>query len=183
MMVQSIQTTYKGYRFRSRLEARWAVFLDRLGIEWEYEIEGFRLQDGTCYLPDFWLPSFCGFGMYVEVKPKGGDFSIARRFCIEAETRVWLAEGTPSIRAYDCFEWCDCSGDMCAFGGNGVHVNVVNGIPNADQAEGENRMFSFPGYENDDNSIPEKYYCCLGTTFLNAVSAARSARFEHGETP
>lgn len=50
-----IETVYNGYRFRSRLEARWAVFFDALGIPYEYEKEGFDL-DGTCYLPDFWLP-------------------------------------------------------------------------------------------------------------------------------
>lgn len=47
------ETYYKGYRFRSRLEARWAVFFDALGVEYEYEPEGFQLPDGSCYLPDF----------------------------------------------------------------------------------------------------------------------------------
>lgn len=28
--VKAIDTVYKGYRFRSRLEARWAVFFDAL---------------------------------------------------------------------------------------------------------------------------------------------------------
>ena len=32
---KAIETKYKGFRFRSRLEARWAVFFDALGIEWE----------------------------------------------------------------------------------------------------------------------------------------------------
>ena len=31
--IAAIETEYCGYRFRSRLEARWAVFLDALGIE------------------------------------------------------------------------------------------------------------------------------------------------------
>lgn len=38
--LKPINTRYKGYLFRSRLEARWAVFLDSLGITWEYEKEG-----------------------------------------------------------------------------------------------------------------------------------------------
>ena len=37
MNIKPIETIYKGYRFRSRLEARWAVFFDALGIEYEYE--------------------------------------------------------------------------------------------------------------------------------------------------
>jgi hypothetical protein len=53
-VIKAIETSYKGYRFRSRLEARWAVFFDAAGIKWEYEPEGFDI-DGTLYLPDFRL--------------------------------------------------------------------------------------------------------------------------------
>src|SRR5689334_22122679 len=55
MTIKAIETQYKGYRFRSRLEARWAVWLDSLGIQYRYEAEGFDL-DGEWYLPDFFLP-------------------------------------------------------------------------------------------------------------------------------
>lgn len=51
----AIETEYGGYRFRSRLEARWAVFFDALGIEWKYETQGFEAE-GHRYLPDFYLP-------------------------------------------------------------------------------------------------------------------------------
>lgn len=51
--IKAIQTEYNGYRFRSRLEARWAVFFDALGVKYEYEPEGFDLGDGLYYLPDF----------------------------------------------------------------------------------------------------------------------------------
>lgn len=51
--MKPIETIYNGYRFRSRLEARWAVFFDALGVEYEYEPEGFDLGDGMYYLPDF----------------------------------------------------------------------------------------------------------------------------------
>lgn len=57
--IKAIETRYKGYLFRSRLEARWAVFFDTLGIKWEYEPEGFEKTVGgqvLRYLPDFWLP-------------------------------------------------------------------------------------------------------------------------------
>lgn len=39
--VKAIETFYAGYRFRSRLEARWAVFSATLGVPFEYEKEGF----------------------------------------------------------------------------------------------------------------------------------------------
>jgi len=53
--IKSINTFYKGYKFRSRLEARWAIFFDTLDIEWQYELEGYRLSNGTGYLLDFKL--------------------------------------------------------------------------------------------------------------------------------
>lgn len=64
--MQAIPTKYKKYHFRSRLEARWAVYFDHLQIEYLYEMEGFRLADGSGYLPDFFLPDH---KMYAEVKP------------------------------------------------------------------------------------------------------------------
>ena len=69
MEIKPIETIYNGYRFRSRLEARWAVFFDAAGIEYQYEPEGFEVNfDGKIYryLPDFYLPQF---DKYVEVKP------------------------------------------------------------------------------------------------------------------
>ena len=66
-----IQTEYKGYLFRSRLEARWAVFFDACGVDWEYEPEGYDLGNGLRYLPDFLLHGVEGRvtgDLYVEVK-------------------------------------------------------------------------------------------------------------------
>ena len=63
--LKPIETTYNGYRFRSRLEARWAVFFDALGVKYEYEKEGYDLGEAGWYLPDFWLPQS---EMWAEVK-------------------------------------------------------------------------------------------------------------------
>lgn len=73
--IKAIETRYAGCHFRSRLEARWAVFFDYLGIEWQYEPQGF-MGAGGHYLPDFFLPGVFvgdgdydrGLGVYVEVK-------------------------------------------------------------------------------------------------------------------
>ena len=65
MNIKPIETVYNGYRFRSRLEARWAVFFDAAGIKYQYEPEGFELMNGVRYLPDFYLPEF---DTHVEVK-------------------------------------------------------------------------------------------------------------------
>jgi len=65
-MATAITTIYHGYKFRSREEARWAVFFDAAGIKYLYEPEGMELPDGTRYLPDFYLPDE---DIYIEVKP------------------------------------------------------------------------------------------------------------------
>lgn len=85
---RAIETEYNGYRFRSRLEARWAVFFDALGVRYEYEPEGFDLGDGVWYLPDFYLPDV-NEGIYIEVKGKMDDCSYRK---IEA---FWHSIGTP----------------------------------------------------------------------------------------
>lgn len=76
MAIKAIETVYNGYRFRSRLEARWAVFFDACGVRWEYEPEGYDLGNGLYYLPDFLLHDVTfnhmnyssGRNCYVEVK-------------------------------------------------------------------------------------------------------------------
>jgi hypothetical protein len=76
--IRPIETRYKGCRFRSRLEARYAVLFDALKMRWQYEPEGFELGNGERYLPDFWCPfnpkdaAFCKFknpGTWIEIKP------------------------------------------------------------------------------------------------------------------
>lgn len=161
MNVRPIETHYNGYRFRSRLEARWAIFFDTLGIKWEYEPEGYKMPDGTCYLPDFWLPSFDG-GMFVEVKPENGDFSKAIKFAMESKQTVWLADGVPAPKVYT----------VVSQGKTSVACPLI------DQAIGEDRMFWEPGYENEDGTIDPDI---CGPHYLLAVRRAKTARFEHGE--
>ena len=72
--ITNIPTIYDGNKFRSRLEAKWAVFFDAAGIKYQYEPQGYKVKgsddDGKpkvyCYLPDFYLPDF---DCYAEVKP------------------------------------------------------------------------------------------------------------------
>lgn len=98
--IRAIPTRYAGHFFRSRLEARWAVFLDYAGLRWEYEPEGFELGDGVRYLPDFWVPAL---GCWVEVKPEEPTVEewrqIARkagRLAKQSETRVVVLTGLTS---------------------------------------------------------------------------------------
>lgn len=78
MTIKAIETRYKGYRFRSRLEARWAVFFDKMGWEWRYEHEGYVIGHGDeaiAWLPDFEIITPIGQHFYVEVKGDPDFFS------------------------------------------------------------------------------------------------------------
>lgn len=66
MALTAIPTTYQGIEFRSRLEARVAAGMDRIGVVWEYEPEGFQIGPTERYLPDFYLPQA---DAWLEVKP------------------------------------------------------------------------------------------------------------------
>ena len=65
--IKPIETEYQGVLYRSRAEARRAVWFDFLRIDYRYEPEGFDFGNGLRYLPDFWLPEF---GTWLEVKGK-----------------------------------------------------------------------------------------------------------------
>ena len=175
--LKAIETRYKGRRFRSRLEARWAVYFDSIGCKWDYEPEGFHLPDGTMYLPDFWLSSV---GMWAEVKPKWPtNDEIQKAFLLAKGTGhdVLFLDGTPRDTNY----W--------SVGVDKVWMN------------GEDISPSVPCW-NDYLLVfykgPRFYSCWGGCEDLKgddrpdqtnmwthdvpiAVEAGRSARFEHGE--
>ena len=66
-MIKAIETKYNGYSFRSRTEAKWAYVFDKLNIKYLYENEGYELENGDWYLPDFYLPNH---GFFIEFKGK-----------------------------------------------------------------------------------------------------------------
>jgi len=137
--IGAIETVFDGYRFRSRLEARWAVFFKTAGIRYIYEPECFRLPSGKLYLPDFYLPDVNmrttedKGGIYVEVKPSVSDsdeFDYLFELSQITGKSVLLVEGMP-ISFFDdyCvggdgfyeYSWkpCDCSdeGECLCFSG------------------------------------------------------------------
>lgn len=64
--IKAIPVTYKGIQFRSKLEAKVALFLDECDIPYQYELDSFT--DGERgYMPDFYLPRS---DAYIEVKGK-----------------------------------------------------------------------------------------------------------------
>lgn len=119
--IKAIPTKYNGIEFRSRLEARWAVFFDQLNIKWFYEYEGYETPYGN-YLPDFWLPNVkLRFGeeektqgILFEVKPRSHNERHDKLEYIANALNVGgiLACGFPENADYDnlievapCHDW------------------------------------------------------------------------------
>lgn len=91
--LKAIPTIYKSHKFRSRIEARWAVFYDAMGIAWEYEKEGYQLPSGW-YLPDFWLPKQ---EYWIEIKgkePTEKEVALAQELCVATKYPVFIFYGT-----------------------------------------------------------------------------------------
>lgn len=110
---RAISTRYKGYNFRSRLEARWAVFFDHLGIRWDYEPEGFELGNGLRYLPDFWLPDW---KVWVEIKPSACDDAArekAYRLVRQSGHALYMTNGLPDWAGTLFFSYTQTGGEVC----------------------------------------------------------------------
>lgn len=187
--IKAIQTRYKGYRFRSRLEARWAVFLDHAGLEWEYEPEGFELFDGTRYLPDFRISPL----WFIEVKGQPiDDHDLLRAAMLSSALEVYVSvvQGMPG----------DCK--VIGLGGKpllreeALRWIVETHDTTPDQlrtrfslAEEINRYYAFPEIPVVGNyaevkhlSFREFFNDDNDSQIDDAVLAARSARFEFGES-
>ena len=193
----AIQTEYNGYLFRSRLEARWAVFFDAMGIEYEYEPEGIVLSDGTQYLPDFYLPDF---RCYFEVKRKSikgteEEKVVMAKISNGSRTDSWagiICFGDPMDD--DMYIFCQETDD----GGGGEYEDQVTiGFhPETHEPflfaynDRRERCF-FNHFGEDMDFIPMltteygtyKYKDFVNERVFRARKLARQARFEHGETP
>lgn len=195
-MLKAIETKYKGYRFRSRLEARWAVFFDAMGIEWEYEKEGYELPSGW-YLPDFWLPQV---DMFAEIKGeafKNIELGLCSQLCYESKTPVLALSGIPSLRYYPAIIQVEYN-----HGAWDGRVAILDILDSNHYFISESRFFT-EDFDSIDlgcryEPMPESKEYALGNMLenitkkrkytepdchscLKAVEAARSARFEHGE--
>ncbi len=172
--MKAIETVYKGFRFRSRLEARWAIFYDAIKIKWEYEKEGFKFGK-ILYLPDFWLPEINGGG-WIEIKgehPTKLEQKKASKLALNSKSNVYIFYGQISDQANgnlssevfsgegywdNCQFWCQCR--QC--GKIGI------------QFEGRGaRVCSHTDSDRQHNSD--------SPLLLKAYLKAQQARFEYGE--
>lgn len=200
--LKAIETRYKGYRFRSRLEARWAVFFDTLGIEWEYEKEGYDLGEAGWYLPDFWLPELI---TWLEVKGDPGEWEEALRKGNALQTKTWqsvvVAVGMPGshfMHAYfeeyggdgggvaDCDEVRFCLCPKCGpwidyyFGRPGRYEAFSHGEPVPGCTCPPMQWDSKTERKADPDGC--RAWCMVCNLYTReAEDAAKAARFEHGE--
>lgn len=102
-MPMVLPTKYNGVLYRSKTEARWAVFFELMSWRFEYEPECFLLYERIKYLPDFYLPDF---PCYVEVK--GKEFTPVElikceTLCEETDIPVVCANGWPDMKMYTTY--------------------------------------------------------------------------------
>jgi hypothetical protein len=184
MTIAAIETEYAGYRFRSRLEARWAVFFDRMGIKWRYESQGYEIPiDGNGktrrYLPDFWIPSW---HTWAEVKGSvtGEDIKLLTAASLSLPNPDGGAPALPGIVL------------LGHIPGGGMHPAFI-------QFTSERELLVTPcpsgllahvGYLGSPPLIEICIEDCLDINLMDVVGEvrtafdqARRARFEHGETP
>jgi hypothetical protein len=166
MAIKAIETTYRGFRFRSRLEARWAYLFDVAGIDWQYEPEGYDLGDGDLYLPDFFLPlkadhwrrrEFENPGYWIEIKgrqPTESEIQKMHKLTVGTKHHGYIYWGDPGKSAHVC---CSLEGHILRPEGRiqlGLESSVIFSDCRSD----------LPSYDE----------------VVGFIAKARSARFEHG---
>lgn len=188
-MIKAIETLYRGNRFRSRLEARYAVFFDTLGIAWEYEKQGYDLN-GVRYLPDFWLPEH---KYWIEVKGAEATSEEREKAFLLAKLSGHSCYILHSLPAYDVLvsanDLEDISPQIFGYcGGNhGTWGDIHDCMLYCAWAEcpacHKIRIHSL-GYSNGEECC-QAYRDVRPNTprLIAAYTAARQARFEHGEMP
>ena len=180
LAIPAIPTLYAGVLFRSRTEARYALFWDRLGITWDYEPQGFVTTAGVPYLPDFAI--FPALGrLWVEIKgswesdPEG--VAKWRRFADDRPqpSRAVLLTGPPSIE-----------GRHLVIGGNDYQDNPLKGGWEDDTQQwrpcvsGHHFDLTYPGLfraKFAEDGCTDDFGGDGEARLRDAVAAARSARF------
>ena len=187
MNIKPIETEYNEYRFRSRAEARWAVFFDACGVKYMYEPEGLKLSDGTMYLPDFYLPES---KTYFEVKGLMSDVDMHKitqlqkdlgcsvaigysDMTFQASDWLWEDAFTLSDKSESLFVQCMACGKYYFIGVHGTYACL-----NCGHYDG-NCTFRIIS-EGDSGG---KLWRWTDDITINPFKKAKQARFEHGETP
>jgi hypothetical protein len=181
--LKPIATIYKGYKFRSRLEARWAVFFDTASIKFEYDLDGHRLPSASVYLPDFYLTDL---GVYVEVQPAPNlDPTIVKKgleFALGGDNQLLLIVGSPTQESMFLVNRCTCSPweeYVADFEGNVSEQYVLQVVLEGLRSSGSVQFSTTPlarGFTLSYRSLPPYDDHRLQEAFLKA----KQARFGFG---
>lgn len=197
--IKAIETRYKGYRFRSRLEARWAVFFDAAGLKYEYEGQGFETKHGG-YLPDFFIPDQ---ERYIEIKPTAevSGHDLLRMVEFNGPHSLLVVCGHPWPGEYKILYPTD--GRLVATNKGWIHCPLCGRLQPLsvdmkwDAGVGvscwpcDSGRLPLDGWKADESTHFHKGFVCFTPTPavdkqvrpIAAFKSARSARFEHGESP
>lgn len=197
--IRAIETRYNGYRFRSRLEARWAVFFDTMNAPYSYEYQGYILTNEGPYLPDFLL---LRSSLFVEVKPEiPSDEAVCKIVGLAVETHCMTSivslltnklhflvipheDATPSNQMilFLGFQWAECP--LC-------HTLAM--LCTEDLGPLRSVTVKRPwlrclndtcvAYTNACHAKLDKFDPTSTTRIRSAYESALSSRFEFGETP
>lgn len=188
-MIKAIETNYHGYRFRSRLEARWAVFFDAAGVRYIYESEGY-VFNGKRYLPDFYLPDLdCYFEVKGDKKQffNSGEDNLIAEFVCEIKKKVYMVYGempNPKVpyskeKKYGYIETFLFSGNFSSSSYKEYGVDrYLNSFFAYCQRCGKVKVMHFVALVFEECDCGGKR-----APVTDALKTARAARFEHGETP
>lgn len=186
MNIKPIETIYNGYRFRSRAEARWAVFFDACKIQYMYEPEGLRLSDGTLYLPDFYLLES---KTYFEVKGIMNEVDMHKIEQLQKDLKVSVAIGYADMTFQASDNWsypnepsyeiskhkddsyiieCPECKKIFFMASTGIYTCQCCGYYDGDSIFGVSNCGDQKGIFRDK-------------MFIDAFNKAKQARFEHGE--
>lgn len=185
MQIKPIPTRYNGYHFRSRLEARWAVFFDALGLEWEYEPQGFELPSGL-YLPDFRVSYPDQKNCWFECKGSLEDVSDAewaRMLDFEKAINLTVLDGVPDSRMYLSPKEI-CIDMLTEFEWDAEPLRPYKAQKHALQHKRSGcSLWSYKGrpWFDDHENFFDTDYDMGEREIARAVNQARSARFEHGQ--
>lgn len=192
----AMPVTYKGTRFRSKLEAKWAVFFDLCGVEWVYEPD--VSVPGVYYQPDFLLKNVLavhGFfsddnpeipvigNLFVEVKGQMSKNDAEKVLNFSNKHPILVTTDFPEGETWDS-----------------LFSSAMNG---ADHGQHEVRLqYNFRTIDNDEFELMPAIATKNGTPFMALVGAdgnyerwaeheatecaysiARNAKFDHGQTP
>ena len=145
--IKPIPTTYKHRQFRSRLEARFAVFFDAIKLRWSYEVQGYNLgSELGWYLPDFSLSVGGGNIHYIEVKPTYPTMTEIRKMQTLCRGRmitgcILFGDVAPPAIDSAALQELIQSGDTI------THKDILNNISGALMIQFSKEGFILPDYE------------------------------------